>query len=59
MTPLALTNGERRRVPAKRATRYGIFQLGWPQFWLLTAILGLGLSLVALIFFASLGGVRL
>jgi hypothetical protein len=55
MTPLALTNGERRRVPAKSAARYGLIQLGWPQFWLLTAILGLGLSLVALI---SLGGVR-
>jgi hypothetical protein len=50
----ALTNGERRRPAARVATRSGLLQLGWPHFWLLTAILGLGLSLMVLIFFALL-----
>ena len=50
----ALTNGERRRPAAGVATRSGLLQLGWPHFWLLTAILGLGLSLLVLIFFALL-----
>jgi hypothetical protein len=31
-----------------------MFQLGWPQFWLLSGILGGMLALVVLIFFAYL-----
>jgi len=37
-------------MPARRPS--ALVQLGWPQFWLLTGILGGMLALVALVGFA-------
>lgn len=48
MASHALTH-ERLRRPARRN---GLFHLGPPQFWLLSAILGGILGLVALVFLA-------
>lgn len=43
---------ERTQQPfARRVRRNGLLQLGWPHFWLLAGILGLGLALVALVLF--------
>jgi hypothetical protein len=49
MTAHTLVREEVRR----RASRT-LVQLGWPQFWLLGAILAGMLGLVALVFFAGL-----
>jgi hypothetical protein len=54
MTTHSLTHGEARKSPVRRAGRNGLLQLGWPHFWLLAAILGGMLALVALVFFADL-----
>ena len=45
-----LVHDEARR-PARRSGG-GLVQLGWPQFWLLTSILGGMLALVGLVGFA-------
>ena len=52
MTTHGLTEKEWRQRPAPRDTRSVLFQLGWPHFWLLTAILGGMLGLVGLAFLA-------
>ena len=49
-----LTEERTRRPPAHRVRRNGLLQLGWPHFWLLAGILGLGLALVALVLFVPL-----
>lgn len=54
MTAHSLTHEEERRSPARHAGGNGLLQLGWSQFWLLIAILGGMLALVALVFFARL-----
>jgi hypothetical protein len=54
MTAHSLSRKEWRRPPAHRGTRNGLLQLGWFHFWLLIAILGGMLGLVALVFFAYL-----
>jgi hypothetical protein len=46
-----LTDGRTQRPPARRVGRNGLLQLGWPHFWLLAGILGLGLALVVLVLF--------
>ena len=43
-----------RRPPVRRINGTGLTRLGWPHFWLLSAILGGMLGLVALVFFASI-----
>jgi hypothetical protein len=50
MTAHTLVHEERRRRVFKRQ----LFQLGWPYFWLLSAILAGILGLVALVFLAGL-----
>jgi hypothetical protein len=47
-------NLEERRTPRRGASKSALVQLGWPQFWLLSGILGGMLGLVALVFFAHL-----
>jgi hypothetical protein len=54
MTSHSLTHAEARRSPVHRVGRNGLLQLGWFHFWLLAAILGGMIALVALVFFASL-----
>jgi len=54
MTAHSLTHQGGRRSPAHRLSRNGLLQLGWFHFWLLIAILGGMLALVALVFFAHL-----
>jgi hypothetical protein len=49
MASHALTSEEARR-PRLRPIRRPLNQLGWPHYWLLTAILGGMLALVALVF---------
>ena len=51
MTAHNLTHAEARRSPAHRVSRNGLVQLGLFHFWLLAAILGGMLALVALVFF--------
>jgi hypothetical protein len=41
-------------MPRRGASKSALVQLGWPQFWLLSGILGGMLGLVALVFFAHL-----
>jgi hypothetical protein len=55
MTLHALTH--ERRPPARQVTRNGLLQLGWPHFWLLIGILGLGLALVVLVLIVPLSSV--
>jgi hypothetical protein len=43
-----------RRSPARRASRNGLVQLGWPHFWLLAGILGGMVALFVGILFAHL-----
>ena len=43
-----------RPSSSRNLRRNGLFQLGWPHFWLLVGILGGMLGLVALIFFVHL-----
>ena len=43
-----------RRSPARRASRHGLVQLGWPHFWVLAGILGGMLALFIAILFAHL-----
>jgi len=50
VTSHTLVHDEARRMPARRPS--ALVQLGWPQFWLLTGILGGMLALVALVGFA-------
>ena len=52
MTAHSLTHQESRQSRLHRASRNGLLQLGWFHFWLLAAILGGMLALVALVFFA-------
>lgn len=52
MTAHSLTHAESRQSSAHRVRRNGLLQLGWFHFWLLAAILGGMLGLVALVFFA-------
>ncbi|HET7696373.1 MAG TPA: hypothetical protein VFK57_11735 [Vicinamibacterales bacterium] len=50
MASHALVSDEARRDPRRRTARSPLTQLGWPQYWLLSAILGGMLALVALAF---------
>ena len=52
MTSHSLTHAEARRSPVHRVSRNGLVHLGWFHFWLLAAILGGMIALVALVFFA-------
>jgi hypothetical protein len=52
VTARSLTHAESRQSPAHRVSRNGLLQLGWFHFWLLAAILGGMIGLVALVFFA-------
>ena len=54
MSAHSLIHEEARKSPAHRVSRNGLLRLGWSHFWLLTAILGGMLALVALVFFAHL-----
>ena len=54
MSAHSLIHEEARKSPAHRVGRNGLLRLGWSHFWLLTAILGGMLALVALVFFAHL-----
>jgi hypothetical protein len=54
VTSHSLTHAEARRSPVHRVRRNGLLQLGWFHFWLLAAILGGMIALVALVFFAHL-----
>ena len=51
MASHALTHEEARRPRPRRPARRSLTQLGWLHYWLLTAILGGMLALVALVFF--------
>ena len=53
MSSHGLVHQEARRSPARRPAANGILKLGWPQFWLVSVILGGMLGLVALVFVAS------
>ena len=44
-----LTDERTQRPSALRVRKNGLLQLGWPHFWLLAGILGLGLALVVLV----------
>jgi hypothetical protein len=50
----SLIQAEARRSPVHRVNRNGLLQLGWFHFWLLAAILGGMIALVALVFFVRL-----
>ena len=52
MTAHSLTHAESRQSRVRRVSRNGLLQLGWFHFWLLAAILGGMLALIALVFFA-------
>lgn len=54
MTAHSLVQEESRQSTAGRIRKNGLLQLGWFHFWLLAAILGGMLALVALVFFAHL-----
>ena len=54
MAAHSLTHQEALKAPARSVRRNGLVGLGWPHFWLLAAILGGMLALVALVFFAAL-----
>jgi hypothetical protein len=54
MIQKAQTSDRRPRRPPRGAQRNGLLQLGAPHFWLLSAILGGMLALIALVFFAHL-----
>lgn len=56
MTAHALRHQEPRSSPARRASRRGLFVLGWGQFWLLSGILGTLLAMFTVILFAYLQG---
>jgi hypothetical protein len=51
VTAHSLTHQESRQSSVRRKSRNGLLQLGWLHFWLLAAILGGMLALVALVFF--------
>lgn len=53
MTAHSLTHQEAGKPPARRVARNGLVRLGWPHFWLLSAILGGMLALVGLVFFIA------
>jgi hypothetical protein len=53
MTSHGLVHEEARRPRMRPLTRNGLVKLGWPHFWLLSAILGGMLGLVALVYLAS------
>ena len=50
MTAHTLVHERRRR----RVASTSLFELGWPQFWLLSGVLGGILGIVALVFLAYL-----
>jgi hypothetical protein len=52
VTAHSLTHAESRQSRVRRVRKNGLLQLGWFHFWLLAAILGGMLALVALVFFA-------
>jgi hypothetical protein len=54
VTAHSFSHAGRRQSPVRRVSRNGLLQLGWFHFWLLAAILGGMLALVALVFFAHL-----
>ncbi len=49
MSAHSLIHEEACKSPAHRDGRNGLLRLGWSHFWLLTAILGGMLGLVALV----------
>ena len=53
MTSHGLVHEEAQRPRLRPAARNGLVKLGWPHFWLLSAILGGMMGLVALVFLAS------
>ena len=53
MTSHGLVHEEAQRPRMRPLTRNGLVKLGWPHFWLLSAILGGMLGLVALVYLAS------
>ena len=53
MTSHGLVHQEARQPSPRRRIQNGLLRLGWPQFWLLSVMLGGMLGLVALVFFAS------
>jgi hypothetical protein len=54
MTAHSLTHEESRKPPVRRGRSNGLLLLGSFHFWLLSAILGGMLALVALVFLAYL-----
>jgi hypothetical protein len=52
-----LTDERTQRPAACRVRKNGLLQLGWPHFWLLAGILGLGLALLVLILFVPLASI--
>jgi hypothetical protein len=50
MTSHTLTHQEARRPRPRRPARRSITQLGWLHYWVIIAILGGMLALVALVF---------
>ena len=53
MASHGLVHQEARRSAARRPPANGVLKLGWPQFWLLSVILGGMLGLVTLVFVAA------
>ena len=53
MASHGLVHQEARRSAARRTPANGALKLGWPQFWLLSVILGGMLGLVSLVFVAA------
>lgn len=56
MTAQSLIHQEASGPRAHRSVRNGLVRLGWPHFWLLSAVLGGMLALVGLVFFIALVG---
>jgi hypothetical protein len=54
VTAHSLTHQEAAKPPGRRAGRNGLVRLGWPHFWLLSAVLGGMLAVVGLVFFIAL-----
>ena len=54
MTSHSLTHQEALKSPARSVRRNGLVRLGWPHFWLLSAVLGGMLALIGLVFFIAL-----
>jgi len=51
MGPHVLAQERRRHPPSSQVRLSGLLQLGWPHFWLLIAVLGGILGVVAIVLF--------